>query len=117
MGSATIKSSFETQNPKDKKKKVGFDYNETKSGNKGGGPRGLKISEQGKSGAKEYDIEPNPHDNPKYNKKQAKFYEAAAVAVATVVLKDKDWDPDAKKSSFPKNASFTWESETYKLKG
>ncbi|MDZ4130896.1 MAG: hypothetical protein U1E02_43005 [Hydrogenophaga sp.] len=116
MGSATIKSKVTLDDPKDKKTKVTFEYAETKSGNKGAGPRGLKIWEKGKGGTKEYDIEPNPHDNLKYIKTPAKLYAELAEAVGNAVLADKSRDAAAKKTTWPGSVKVKWGGEDYSLK-
>jgi hypothetical protein len=109
MGAKTIKSKLDVADPKDKKTKVTFEYTETKSSNKGAGPRGIQIWIEGERGKHDYDIEPNPHDNKKYNKQQAAFYETMAAAVGAKVMADKD-------RAWPKSVSnVKFGNETYKL--
>lgn len=60
-----------------------FEYAETKSGKSGAGPRGICIWIKGTAnGQHNYGINPNPHDNRKYNKKQDAFYLQAATVLA-----------------------------------
>jgi hypothetical protein len=62
---------------------ITFDFAEVKSGNQGGGPRGLKMSAEGVAGSVvSYSITPNPHANPDYNSNQTGFYKALAEHVA-----------------------------------
>jgi hypothetical protein len=105
MGEKTIKSKFTLTDPKDKKKHV-FEFCETKSSNAGGGPRGIDVWKEGTKGKAEYAIEPNPHDNRKYNKGQAKFYAELAEAVALDYLEN---------TKFPKSLKVAWGGENYKL--
>jgi hypothetical protein len=64
-----------------------FDYAEVKHSDVGGGPRGIKISAAGVADSEFtfYPIQPNPHDNDKYNKggdtAQKAFYKAVADAI------------------------------------
>ncbi len=51
-----------------------FDWMEEGSGSSGGGNRAIYLN----PGKHLYWFDPNPHSNPKYNKKQAEFYYAAA---------------------------------------
>ncbi len=91
------------------KKKLTFEYAETKTSNKGGGPRGLDIWVEGVRGSKqEYDIEPNPHDSKKYNKQQSKFYKLMAGEAA-----DKY---DCKKGKFAGRVTgISWDKDSYVL--
>jgi len=84
MGASTIKGKVGIEY---KKEKYVFEYIETKSSNKGAGPRGIKIWLSGEKGTVEYDIEPNPHDEPKYNKNATPLYEGLATQLASAYLK------------------------------
>lgn len=131
MGEKTIRGSVTLDIPKDKQKKdddsdkgkggskgkkggkseqpteMVFEYVETKSSNSGGGPRGIDIWRKGESGRKEYAIDPNPHDNRKYNKEQSKFYTAMATAIGEKYIED---------SKFPKSVkNVRWGGEAYDL--
>jgi len=88
-----------------------YTYFETKPTNaRGGGPRGIEIYMVGVADSKvAFDINPNPHDNKKYNKKQVSFYLAMAKEIV-----DKAVEADGV-VSFPKKASQSWEGESYTL--
>ena len=87
---------------------VTYEYCETKTSNAGGGPRGIDIWVEGERGRTNYDIDPNPHDNKKYNKQQASFYEAMARSLA---LKHQQ----AGTFPAPKYAAM-WDGEKWSLK-
>lgn len=108
MGEKTIKAKVKVTDPKDKKVKHTFEYTETKTSNQGGGPRGIDVWKEGEKGRAAYEIDPNPHDNRKYNKGQAKFYGALGEALAESFL-------EAEPNKFPKSLKVTWGGETYAL--
>ena len=93
------------------KLKVGektYEYVETKSGNQGAGPRGIDIWIVKEKGRKQYSIEPNPHDNPKYNKKQSSFYDAMAKALI---------DEHVANQEFPSTLmGVSWQGEDYMIR-
>ncbi len=94
MGNATIKGSVQ----------VGantFDYAEVKSGNSGGGPRGIHVWLGTRS--QFYGINPNPHSNPKYNKGQGDFYKQAASVLGAFYNAHNQKFPRYQKSSFTFN--------------
>ncbi len=99
MPSSTIKDSVTIGKNK-------FEYAEVKSGNSGGGPRGIRIW----LGTRDqtYGINPNPHDSKKYNNNgQAAFYKAAATSLGTYY--------NANDSKFPRYSTteFLYDGITY----
>ena len=61
---------------------VEFKYQEQQLSKGGAGSRGIQIGVSGsKRGVQKYKFDPNPHDNPKYNKGQEKFYKEVAQAL------------------------------------
>jgi len=99
MGNTTIKGSV----------KVGgntFDYAEVKSGNSGGGPRGIHVWLGTRTQL--YGINPNPHKSKKYNNGgQADFYKQAATVLGAFY--------NAHNQKFPRyqKSSFTYKGITY----
>ena len=67
---------------------ITFNYVEQKSGGSGPGARGIRIYIAG-GRDQSYKFSPNPHDDPWYNKNQAKFYRQAAEALADAYLAKK----------------------------
>mgnify|MGYP006950301357 CR=1 FL=1 len=109
MAGKTITGKCEQTSKKDKKKKVKFQYAEVFSKGGGGGTLGMTIWVEGEKGGRTNDdIDPNPHDNPKYNKKQKDFYESIASAVAGAKLEDKDGE-------FPGRGTVLWQGVKYIL--
>ncbi len=83
---------------------VVFKYQEQQLAKGGAGPRGIQIGVNGsKKGVQKYKFDPNPHENPKYNKGQSKFYKAAAEHLAKLWLdaRKKEKAPDAE-GKFPR---------------
>lgn len=76
---------------------------------RGGGNRGFYITPpQQLANRAEYDIMPNPHRNPSYNRprQQANLYETAATAVANTAIA-------ANPFAWPANVNFMWEGINY----
>jgi len=102
-----------------------FKYQEQQLSKGGAGSRGIQIGVSGsKKGVQKYKFDPNPHDNPKYNKAQSKFYEEAAKALAdywvkaqATAAKDSKDPSVAAEGKFPRYGTFklTALGTTYKL--
>ena len=90
----TLEVDEDVADPKDPKKtkkvEVTFLYVELKPKNdRGGGPRGIKIHRKGsEKGSQQYKLDPNPHDNTRYNKEQKAFYKEVAQDLVTHYYKD-----------------------------
>ena len=84
---------------------VVFKYQEQQLAKGGAGPRGIQIGVTGsKKGVQKYKLDPNPHDNPKYNNGgHAKFYKDAAMYLADLWLaaRRKEGVPEAE-GKFPR---------------
>lgn len=78
----------------------------------GGGQRGFIITSPNGAnyGAYEYDIAPNPHDNPSYNRVQNQndFYRTAGQAALDAIVPATGWQTPI---------TFNWENETYTSNG
>ena len=78
---------------------VEFKYQEQQLSKGGAGSRGIQIGVTGsKKGVQKYKLDPNPHDNPKYNKGQQKFYNEVAQALADLWIAARDAEAKKAKS-------------------
>ena len=86
---ATIKAKMKTTH---EKKEWVIEYAEIKKGG-GKGPRGIRVfmthpDDKKVKYDKSYDIDPNPHTEPQYNKGQSKFYQKFAEDIASSFFKN-----------------------------